>query len=124
MKIGHTLKNLRESKWITRTSLASDLNIDKTTYGKYELNQRVPDVEMLIKLADFFEVSLDYLTGRSDIMNPYTILSEDQLLLTNQEEIEVVSIWRQLKYEEKTIIKGKMFEIRKLQQDIQSSQAY
>ncbi len=61
---------LREEKGITKKAIAMHLKIDQSTYGKYELDKREPDYETLLKLADFYEVSVDFLLGRSDIRNP------------------------------------------------------
>lgn len=58
------IRNLREDNDKTQKELADYLNIKQTTYSKYELGRINIPVEMLIKLADFYDVSLDYLTGR------------------------------------------------------------
>ncbi|GFI50965.1 helix-turn-helix transcriptional regulator [Lachnospiraceae bacterium 62-26] len=58
------IRNLREDNDKTQKELAEYLNIKQTTYSKYELGKINIPIEMLIKLADFYDVSLDYLTGR------------------------------------------------------------
>ena len=58
------IRNLREDNDKTKKELAEYLNIKQTTYSKYELGKINIPIEMLIKLADFYDVSLDYLTGR------------------------------------------------------------
>ena len=55
------LKELRKNKGLTQDELASSLNIQQQTYGKYELNKREPDIQTLCKIADYYGVSLDYL---------------------------------------------------------------
>ena len=55
------LKELREQNKLTQLKVASDLQINNVTYGRYELNVREPDIETLCKLADYYNVSLDYL---------------------------------------------------------------
>ncbi len=67
MEFGERLRDLREEKHITRYALANMLNVSYSTISKYETNIRFPDKEALIKMADFFDVSLDYLLCRSDI---------------------------------------------------------
>ncbi|HBM81119.1 MAG TPA: transcriptional regulator [Clostridiaceae bacterium] len=62
--IGKKLKELRESKGLTRKAVAKQINIDQTTYGKYELGKREPSFEIVKKLADFFQVSVDFLLDR------------------------------------------------------------
>jgi|SRR5690606_30436333 transcriptional regulator with XRE-family HTH domain len=64
MRYGDRLKKLRESKKLSQQQLAEKLNINRSTYARYELNQTQPDYETLQRLADFYDVSTDYiLTG-------------------------------------------------------------
>ncbi len=63
---GEHLKNLRKSKELTQKQVASILGISERGFQRYELNERKPTYEILVSLADFFDVSLDYLVGRSD----------------------------------------------------------
>lgn len=58
------LKELRESRKITQTKLAENLGIKRITYNKYELGQAEPPIKTLIKIADYFNVSIDYLIER------------------------------------------------------------
>ena len=60
------LKKLRREKKIKQTDMAEMLGITPRAYQYYEGAGHYPDVPGLIKLADFFEVSLDYLVGRTD----------------------------------------------------------
>lgn len=66
MKFNQRLKELRNSKRITQEKIAQALNIKRSTYAKYETGENQPDHETLQLLADFFNVSTDYLLGRSD----------------------------------------------------------
>lgn len=61
------IRQLRKDNALTQTQLASRLGIDRTTLTKYETGERKPDVATLYKLADFFHVSLEYLTGRTSL---------------------------------------------------------
>ena len=61
------IRYLREDNDKLQIELAAYLNVKQTTYSKYELGKINIPVEVLIKLADFYEVSLDYLVGRSRI---------------------------------------------------------
>lgn len=67
MEFGERLRALREEKNITREALASRLNVSYSAVSKYETNVRFPDKDTLVELADFFDVSLDYLLCRSEI---------------------------------------------------------
>ena len=60
------LKLLRENKKISSKELADALNVDVATISNYESGRRNPKNETLLQLADFFNVSIDYLLGRTD----------------------------------------------------------
>lgn len=60
------IKNIRESKNLTQKDVAKKINIPYQTYNHYETGRNEPDIESLIKLADFFGCSIDYLVGRED----------------------------------------------------------
>lgn len=60
------IRDLREDQDWTQTYVAEQLGIRQTTYSKYELGKILVPIDMLIKLADFYNVSLDYLVGRSN----------------------------------------------------------
>ncbi|GHV48365.1 hypothetical protein FACS189499_07620 [Clostridia bacterium] len=60
------LRKLRKSKKISQVKLSADINLDLRTYRRYECGEGFPSFEVLCKLADYFNVSLDYLVGRSD----------------------------------------------------------
>lgn len=63
---GEHLKSLRLSKRITQKQLAELTGTSERGIQNYELNQRKPTYDILISLADYFDISLDYLVGRSD----------------------------------------------------------
>ena len=60
------LKELRKSKNISQLKLALDLNMNQNSISRYETGEREADYETLIKFADYFNVSLDYLLGRTN----------------------------------------------------------
>ena len=62
------LKKLRKERNISQLKLAIDLNMNENSISRYENNEREADYETLIKFADYFDVSLDYLLGRTDEM--------------------------------------------------------
>ncbi|SHH73526.1 helix-turn-helix domain-containing protein [Sporanaerobacter acetigenes] len=64
--ISERLKELREEKNLLQKDLAKHLNISTSAYGYYEQGKRNPDTETIEKLADFFNVSTDYLLGRTN----------------------------------------------------------
>ncbi|WP_251317417.1 helix-turn-helix domain-containing protein [Flintibacter muris] len=63
------IRDLREDKDKKQIELAKYLNVDQSTYSDYERGVINIPVEQLIKIADFYSVSLDYLVGRDDIPN-------------------------------------------------------
>lgn len=63
------LKELREKKGLLQKDVANYLKIARNTYSQYEIGAREPDIITLISLADFFDVSVDYLIGRVDDPN-------------------------------------------------------
>lgn len=65
------IRNLREDNDKTQKELAHYLNIEQTTYSKYELGKINIPVEVFVKLADFYQVSVDYLLNRTDYRKPY-----------------------------------------------------
>ncbi len=64
--IARNIKNLRLKNGISQQSLANGTGISLRAIQNYEQAQREPKATQLIALADFFDVSLDYLVGRSD----------------------------------------------------------
>lgn len=60
------IKDLREDHDLTQDTLSKQLNISQRAYSHFETGTRGIPIDILIKLADFYKVSLDYLVGRSD----------------------------------------------------------
>ena len=60
------LKSLRTSSNLTLEQLGKELGSTRATIGNYENSNKKPSLEMLIKIADYFNVSIDYLIGRTD----------------------------------------------------------
>ncbi len=60
------LKECRKEKGLTQMQVAIYSDITERAYQNYELNRREPKVEILVRIADLFEVSLDYLCGRTN----------------------------------------------------------
>ena len=60
------LKELRKSKGISQLKLAIDLNTNQNTISRYETGEREPGIVELIKIADYFNVSVDYLLNRTN----------------------------------------------------------
>lgn len=65
------LRDLREDKDLTQKLVADYLHIKQNTYSQYENEQRQIPLEMLISLAKYYETSIDYIVGLTDIKKPY-----------------------------------------------------
>lgn len=65
MNFAERLQEIREDRGISRKELASKLNITVSALGMYEQGRREPNLEMLVRLADTFGVTLDFLVGRT-----------------------------------------------------------
>jgi transcriptional regulator with XRE-family HTH domain len=82
------LKQLREAKNLTQLRLAMELNVSQETISGYEIGKAVPPAEMLVKLADTLDTSVDYLLGRTDIKST---LRASEL---SEQEAEILTILR------------------------------
>jgi len=70
-QFGDRLKELRMEKGLTQEELAKIFNTGKASISHYESNRRIPDANTIVKYATFFNVTVDYILGKSDIRNPY-----------------------------------------------------
>ncbi len=61
------LIKLRKEQHLTQKQVAEGVNVTEIAIQNYEAGRRKPNYDILIALADFFDVSLDYLVGRSDV---------------------------------------------------------
>lgn len=66
------IKQLREDNDKKQLELANYLHIKPNTYSDYERGEINIPIEQLIRIADFYQVSLDYLVGRTDVPEPYS----------------------------------------------------
>ncbi|MDE5763522.1 MAG: helix-turn-helix domain-containing protein [Ruminococcus sp.] len=62
--IQDVLRELRKNKNITQTQLANELHISQRAYSHYENGTREPNIELLIDIANYYQISIDYLVGR------------------------------------------------------------
>ncbi len=64
--LSQRLRSCRKSKGYTQMQVATFCDLTEKAYQNYELKTREPKLSVLIRIADFYEVSLDYLTGRTE----------------------------------------------------------
>ncbi len=68
--IGERLASMRQQRGLSQAELARLLGIGQSTIAMYEKGRRLPEYRLLVRLADFFGVSTDYLLGRTDQAGP------------------------------------------------------
>ena len=71
MKYNERIREIREEHTLTQQKVANLLNVGQRTYADYESGKTRIPVDSLLILAKFYDVSLDYITGASNIRNPY-----------------------------------------------------
>ncbi len=84
MEFGKILRTLRERSKMTQKQLADCLGVSIATISLYELQERMPSVDILINVSDYFHVSVDYLLGFDEI-------ERADLSGLNDEDIEAVN---------------------------------
>ncbi len=65
------IRDLREDADLTQKQIAQYLKMSQTGYSKYETGENDIPITVLLALADFYHVSVDYLMGRTDVKTPY-----------------------------------------------------
>jgi len=86
---GNRIVKLRKGGDLTQDDLADILGITRQSLSHFELEKRKPDIEMLQKIADYFNVSTDYLLGRTEIEYPPGRIADSGVKLAevdNEEE--------------------------------------
>lgn len=87
------LKIIREKRNITQVRLGIEVGVAQETISAYENGKAVPGVDMLCRIADFFNVSVDYLLDRTSI--PYAV-KDISLEGLDSGEVELITHYRQL----------------------------
>lgn len=87
MDFSQRLKYLRNINKITQEELSTYLGVGRPTIAGYETKGTQPSFELICEIADYFDVSIDYLLGRTDIKEPIqNIVKEDYSNPSNNEE--------------------------------------
>ena len=84
----NNMKKIRESLQVTQVKVANDLKLSRQVYNFYENGKRNPDMQTLIKIADYYGVSIDYLLGRTNVIKPENIDEDDLLSKINTADSE------------------------------------
>ena len=69
LKLSERLHSLRKERGLTQTEAANAVEISLKSYCRYESGEREPTASVLVRIADFYNVTTDYLLGRSDEKN-------------------------------------------------------
>ena len=77
------LKNLREDHDLTQKQLSEFLNVSQVAYSYYELNRRNIPIEILDKLADYYDTSIDYLVYKTNMSTPYPKKNKTKITSTD-----------------------------------------
>lgn len=94
-KTGEILRELRTKKGFSQKQLAEMLNVAQNTISQYENGTREPDAATLIKLANFFSVSTDYLLGRTDIIDDIQTIAAHHDVDWTEEELEEIERFKE-----------------------------
>lgn len=97
----NVFEKLRKEKELTQVNLAKILNIRQTTVSSWENDISVPDYPTLIRLANLYDVSTDYLLGRTDDFG--SIIAHDTPTLSNDEQT-VIDCMRNVSDEDRKLI--------------------
>lgn len=71
MRMQLRIRDLREDRDLSQQQIADYLMCDQSLYSKYEREERPVPLEVVAKLADYYNTSIDYLVGRTDRKEPY-----------------------------------------------------
>ena len=96
------IREIREQRNISMKAAAEGIGIKYTTYIGYEKMEREPNSELLVKIASFFAVTVDYLICRVDYNNYSTSP------IFSNEESEMISLYRRLDHDDQLIINGEI----------------
>lgn len=76
MNIGEAIYKQRKTRHLRQEDVANHLHVSKSTFCNYENNVHEPTLDTLVCLADLFDVSTDYLLGRTDLTCSFSILND------------------------------------------------
>jgi transcriptional regulator with XRE-family HTH domain len=104
--LGERLKKLRKEQNITQKELGEQFNLSSRVIGYYESEERTPTPDFLLDISNYFNISLDYLLGKTDKRNPENSNYND-ISLTD-EELNHIKLYRKLNDRDKAKFEGMM----------------
>lgn len=116
IQLAENLRNLRDDYNYTQTQIAEKLNISRQAYSNYETGKRIPDIDLLIRIADIYQITLEQLLIQNcsrygvvnEISRPYytaMIAESDDMIYLSQEETELILHFRNASCEDRKIIR-------------------
>ena len=106
MNFTERLANLINKNNTTKNKMLLDLNLGKSSYGSWEVRGTIPSGDTLSKIADYFDVSVDYLLGREDASGAIDLGLMELETKLQSDEVELVAIYRQLNKDGKQRLLG------------------
>lgn len=98
------IKQLRKEKGLSQQAIANHLQITRQAYSNYEMGKREPDYETLLKLSEFFDVTVDYLTRGA---SPAVLDDPEQQLLDLFRQLNVAGKEVVIDYVDTLVTSGK-----------------
>ena len=96
MEFSLKLKELRERCGLSQAALAKELGVGVGSVGMWESTDRIPPARKLVKIANYFNVTTDYLLGREDTFDNIVINSNDGVIRLSSLEQQLVVGFRKL----------------------------
>ena len=93
MSIGEIIKRLRMEQGMTQQNLADKLDLTKASVASYETNRRKPSLEVVEKLADLFNVSSDYILGRTKFKREEHQETNKKIKQALEDDPELLDFW-------------------------------
>lgn len=121
IQLANNLKFLREKHHLTQYDLHKILNVSRQAYSNYERGERTPDLDTLLNIASYYQVTLDalvlqniqnsylYSDRTSETVTPYILTKEKKTgnsLYISENELELITRYRSLSENTKKIITG------------------
>ena len=102
MGIGKRIKEAREAKNYTQKQLSEYIGVTSSAVANYENDNNMPSIEILNKLSEIFNCSIDYLLGKSDIRNSdeqqyYFAYHKEMAGLTPDEIVDALKFYKEMK---------------------------
>lgn len=104
MTVGQRLKALRSERQLTQKQLADNLGMSKSALAMYETDQRFPKLDTLDAIADYFNVDMAFLLGKSNCRNVYQLTQSQAAYDVTPPEYEMVCAYRVADDDTKSIV--------------------